>query len=286
MLYQEYKPEVLEKLQKVELEMLRDFAELCEKNNIDYFGVGGTAIGAVRHKGFIPWDDDIDIGFTRKNYEKFISVAKEQYTDKYKLINAETEKNYPLMTSRWIKKGTKFVEEGLRGVDVELGIFLDIYCFDAIADDDKKMRRQGWTAWFWGKLLVLRQVKKPILYFSGFKAGLVRFVCKIVHYMMKIFRISPKFLYKKAKKAAMRYSDEETKRIAYFFDPTPFTSIIDIENVEPTVMYEYSGMNIRMPHKIDAYLSVRYGDYMQLPPEDKRHNHPPYILDFGTENDV
>lgn len=283
MFYKKYEPEVLEKLQKIELEILKDFADLCERNGIDYFGVGGTAIGVMRHGGFIPWDDDIDIGLTRKNYNKFLEVAAKEYPDKYKIINAETTQNYPLTTTRWARRGSKFKEECFKDVDMDNGIFLDLFCFDNIADDEKKMRRQGWTAWFWGKLMILRTIKKPVIYVEGFKAKLILFCSAVGHSLLKLFHISPKFLYRKAMKAARKYEQAETKRVAYFFDPTPFTSIMKIEDIEPTKVYEYSGLKIRFPHKTEAYLEVRYGDYMTLPPEDKRHNHPPYILEFPEE---
>ena len=78
MLYREYDSETLKKLQTLELEILRDFNDLCDKYDIDYFGCGGTAIGAVRHGGFIPWDDDIDVGLLRKDYDKFMKVAADR----------------------------------------------------------------------------------------------------------------------------------------------------------------------------------------------------------------
>ena len=75
-MYGEYEPQVLEKLHSVELLMLKDFMKLCDDNNIEYFAISGTAIGAVRHQGFIPWDDDIDVALLRKDYERFVKVMK------------------------------------------------------------------------------------------------------------------------------------------------------------------------------------------------------------------
>lgn len=281
-LYKEYDEKTLKKLQKLELSILKDFTELCERHGIDYFGCGGTAIGVMRHGGFIPWDDDIDVAMPRKDYERFLDVASREMTDKYEILNPETDPNYPFMTTRWILKGTDFREECLQYVPCRTGIFLDIFCFDNIADDEKAMRRQGWSAWFWGKLLILRSIPTPVLYFDGWKASLVQFACKIVHGFLRLFHVSNKFLYARAKKAAMRYADVDTKRVAYFYDPTPFTSIIDKKNIYPTVKKKYDGLEVRFPSRTEAYLEVRYGDYMTMPPEDKRHNHPPYRLNFGV----
>lgn len=286
MLYREYDADVLKKLQSVELEMLKDFDALCEKYDIDYFGCGGTAIGALRHQGFIPWDDDIDIAFTRENYEKFLSVADKEYPGKYKVLNAETDSNYVLMTTRWVKCGTRFQEECFKDLDCDFGIFLDLYCFENIPDDDKLMKKQAIKAWFWGKLLVMSGVSRPTLYISGIKKTIVEIIAYIGHWLLKISPISKRFLYQKAKKAATMYRDVDTKRLAYLFDPSLYTSIVVKDNIIPTCKLPYAGMQIRFPGKTETYLKTRYGeDFMTPPPEDKRHNHPPYRLEFEKQND-
>lgn len=282
MLYREYDSETLKKLQTLELEILRDFNDLCDKYDIDYFGCGGTAIGAVRHGGFIPWDDDIDIGFLRKDYEKFLKVAEKEYGNKYSILNAEVDPGYPLMTSRWVLNGTSFKEECFKELDCNFGIFLDLFCFDNIPDDTKKMKKQMWRGWFWGKLMILLAIKKPTVYQQGITQKVIYFISYVMHYALKLFHVSPEYLYKKAKKYATYYEEEKTKRVAFMFDPTPFTSIMNVEDVLPTKSMDYSGIKIRVPNHIEKYLEVRYGgNYMELPPEEKRHNHPPYDLDFG-----
>ena len=287
MLYREYDPEVLQKLQKVELEMLKDFDALCEKHGIDYFGCGGTALGALRHQGFIPWDDDIDIAFTRENYEKFLAVADKEYPGKYKVLNAETDPNYVLMTTRWVKCGTRFQEECFKNLDCDFGIFLDLYCFENIPDDEKLMKRQAKKAWFWGKMLVMSGVSHPTLYATGFKKEIIGAIAFVGHWCLKLVPNAKKLFYKQAKKTATMYAGQDTKRIAYLFDPSLYTSIVVKEQVIPTCKLPYAGMQIRFPGKTEAYLSTRYGaDFMTPPPEDKRHNHPPYILDFGAEDEA
>ena len=286
MLYREYDEDTLKRLQGLLLMMLKDFIELCESENIDYFGVGGTAIGAVRHGGFIPWDDDIDVGMTREHYDRFLEAAKDYKPDIYRVVNGQTDPNYPLPTTRWVLRGTKFKEECFRDLDCELGVFLDLYCFDNIADEEPAMRRQGYRAWFYGKLMILRSISKPVLYLKGWKASLVLAACFLAHHGLRLLRVSPEFLYRKAMGAASTYREEQTARVAYFFDPTPFTTIIRKEHICPTPVLDFNGVPMRFPGKVEEYLKLRYGDYMTLPPPEKRHNHPPAEFDLGPDKEV
>ena len=81
-----YEPEILAKLHKTQIEILEEFERICEKHNLEYFAIYGTAIGAVRHQGFIPWDDDIDVGMLREDYEKFLEIAKKELGEKYQIM--------------------------------------------------------------------------------------------------------------------------------------------------------------------------------------------------------
>ena len=282
MLYKEYDEKTLHRLQQIELEILRDFDELCTENGLSYFGCGGTAIGAVRHHGMIPWDDDIDVGLLRKDYEKFLRIARQKkWRRKYKVVNAATMENYPLMTTRWCSKGTKFKEDALKNIDGDLGIFLDIYCFDNIPDNEVLMKIHGWRSWFWGKMLILYWLDEPVLYFGGILGKAVTGTCKVVHKGMRVLHVSPRWLYRHAKRVSGCYNGQETKRANYLHDPRPFISIVEKKDIFPVQRMEFSGQEICEPADVDAYLSRRFGDYMTMPPEDKRHNHPPYELDLG-----
>ena len=285
MLYKEYDSETLKKLQKIETEILRDFDELCTKHGITYFGCGGTAIGVVRHGGFIPWDDDIDIAMTRKDYEKFLKVAElPEYAEKYKLVNAETVPSYPLMTSRWCRKGTKFKEESLKHVPDELGIFLDIFCFDNIPDNQLMMWIHAWRCWFWGKLLILYWMDTPVLYDSGLVKTLELTGCKIAHKLLRLIPLKPSFYYSRAKKVSKEFYGKKTKRVNYMHDPKPCMSIMNKSDIFPVKKMKFDDLMVSEPKNIEAYLLQRYGEgYMTCPPEDKRHNHPPYELDLGEE---
>ena len=276
-----YDKKVLKKLQKIELGILKEFDKICEDNNLDYFLMGGSALGAVRHKGFIPWDDDIDVGMNRKDYDKFLKLAKKY--KKYTIMNNDNNNKFPLMNTRWGLNGTEYKTEDLKDIPGNFGIFLDIFCFDNIPDDDKLMKKQATKAWFYGKLLVLSGVKKPILYYYGFVAKILRAIFFVSHYVLKLFHVSSRWLYKKAYNEAIKYKNKKTKRFAYMFDPERYTSMLDKDDVFPTKKMKFEDMKARVPNKIERYLEVRYGDYMTLPPEDKRHTHVPYSLKFNDK---
>ena len=279
--YQEYDPETLRRLQRVLRMMLADFDALCRKHGIRYFAGGGTAIGAVRHHGMIPWDDDIDLNLLREDYEKFLSVAETEYGDKYYVLNARKYPGYPLPTTRWCLRGTVFREECMSHLDLPFGIFLDIYAFDPLPDDDRAARRQWRRAWLWGKLLTLRQVPSPVLYVRGFRARLVAAACRIGHAVLKIL-FRPSFLARKAESWARRSEGRpDCARAAWMFDTVPYLSVVDAGASRRTRSVPFDGGTIELAEDCEDYLARRFGDYMTVPPPDRRHNHPPKALDFG-----
>ena len=278
-----YDEKVLKKLQRIELGILKEFDKICNENNLVYFLVGGSAIGVVRHKGFIPWDDDIDVAMPREDYEKFLNIAKEKYSDKYTVINNDTNNRFPLMNTRWGLKGTEYKTEDLKEIPGEFGIFLDIFPQDNVPDEEKKLKKQGTIAWVYGKFLVLSGVKKPVLYYYGFKAKILTLIFFVAHYFLKILHLTSRHFYKRALKYSTMYNNIETKRFGYSFDPHRFTSIMTKSDVFPLKKMEFEGMKVNVPCKIEKYLERRYGDYMTLPPKNKRHTHPPFSLKFNDE---
>lgn len=285
--YKEYEPETLEALQKLLIEMLSDLSFACEKHGIDYFGGGGTAIGAVRHRGIIPWDDDIDISFRYQDQDRLIEAVKKEFGDKYWFGNPELEKGFPYIPLHMCRTGTIFMESVYDDKSFNSGVFLDLYPYFDVYSDRKKAKKQILLAWFWGKMYVLYFASSPVLYITGFKKKLVLAGCKIANKLMHVAHVDPMWFYRKAMKYCTSCMKEgaDSDSIGWFFDPSPYTSIIRKKDVYPTRHLEFSGLNIRFPHDVDKYLTNRYGDYMTLPPENKRHNHPPFLLSIKPRED-
>jgi lipopolysaccharide cholinephosphotransferase len=278
----EYDDATLKKVQQAELGILKDFVKLCDENDITYFGIAGTGIGALRHKGFIPWDDDIDVAMPREDHERFVKIAKEKYSDKYYVLNGVEDENYPLLTTRWILKGTTFIEEPLKNINCNFGIFLDIYPLDKIPDDEKLFKKQARKAFFFSKLLVLRSIPFPVLAFSGVKAKLVHAICAVVHFFLALFHVSKKWLHKKCLAVSTMYNSlPESKRIDFLCDTTAYMNIHYTDGMYPLIELDFEDIKLKFPGNIRDNLTSAYGDYMKLPPVEKRKNHYPYKLDFG-----
>lgn len=282
--FKEYDDFTLKRIQEVELEILKDFMDICDRHGLDYFGIAGTGIGALRHHGFIPWDDDIDVAMPRDDFEKLLPLVEKEMGDKYLIMNAERYPNYPLMTTRMTMRGTKFKEEALKNIDAPLGIFLDLYPLDKVSDNPKEARRQARDAWFWSKILILRSIPFPMLGFSGWKAKIIHAICGLAHLVLSILHVPKTWIYKKAYEAETRSNHyTKTKNLDFFCDTTPYMNLYAVKDIYPLKKLPFEDVELNFPHNLHNNLTGMYGDYMQLPPEEKRKNHYPYELEFFKE---
>lgn len=278
-----YEPEVLAGLQQELLSILDDFIRICEDYHLEYFGIAGTGIGAIRHKGFIPWDDDIDIAMPRGDFEKLLKIVEKKMGDRYLVLNARRDPRYPLMTTRLVKRGTVFIEEVMKDVDCPFGIFLDLYVLDNVADNPILYQLQSWTAWFWSKLMILRCIPRPTLQQTGLKARLIWDVCGMVYGGMKLLHISPEWLRDRCEAECRRYNKKKTARMAFLPDTSPYWNVVDKRKYHPLKKLEFEGRRLNFPANIEEMLTNMYGDFMVLPPEEKRKTHYPYKLSFSNE---
>lgn len=277
-----YDEQQLRKLQLVELEILKDFITICEKYKLPYFATGGTAIGALRHQGFIPWDDDIDVCMLREDYVKFMKVGPKEMGDKYIFMSTETEKRYPLMFGKMVKKGTKFIEEAYQQANYPLGIYIDIFPYDRTSENKRLRKKYQKKTWIWARLQVLTLIPNPNFpqNISGWKKKIAQCGCKLLHTLFKVFRITPQICTNKYLKWATYCKENSDLYIDYSYLYGE-NLMIRTKNSFPTEKVKFEDIEVALVKNFDDFLRPEYGDYMIMPPEDERHNHYALLIDFG-----
>ncbi|MGN0343229.1 MAG: phosphorylcholine transferase LicD [Roseburia sp.] len=279
--YIEYQSDQLEKVHRAELTIYKEFARICDKHNLPYFFVYGSLIGVVRHQGFIPWDDDLDVGMLREDYDKFMEIAPKELGDRFFLQNLETDPCYHLAFAKVRMNGTRFVEGQISDSDMHLGIYMDIFPFDQLLEGAagvKQVRKVN----FWRFLSVAKRVKQPQIVGNGFIFSCGRAAWRILYYGMKIFHVSPKYLDRKLDQAS-RMGNGSDSRYVTLMCSMPMESRMTRADMFPLQEMPFEDLMVKVPANYDEHLTHMYGDYMQLPPKEKRVNHMPVELDLGDE---
>ena len=285
-----YTPETLRKLWDVEEDIYQEFTRICDKYDLRYFCAYGTALGAIRHQGFIPWDDDMDMGMPREDYETFLKVAPAELGEKYELLEARRTKGYVLPFAKLTRKDTTFVEATDQDRTYHSGIFIDIFPFDLIHEDKQRRNKVLHRAWILARLCVLSEYKHPKLPqgMSPAMRTVAHLGCSVIHYGLRLLGQSNKKLHQRyvdtlAKPAQEGCCKLYTDAVLYRFEDNYGQEDVcyAADTLFPAATVPYDGMTVAVPGDWHTYLRRTYGDYMELPPEDKRHCHFPSVLDFG-----
>lgn len=266
----------LPKLHNCQLIIAREIKRICDKHNIRYFIIAGTLLGAVRHGGFIPWDDDMDVGMLREDYEKFLKVAKTELGEEFFLQTPETDKNYGLPFAKILLNGTVLVE-ATAGSNAKKGIFVDVFPFDVAPENEADRENHNKKTYFYKRLL-LAKLNYNVCAKNDYVKRAVYFVLKI----MSAFYSHDK-LVKKLESEITRYNNSKTEDIVNIGGAYGYKKeTIKADWVRDTVEIPFEDMTISAPVDYIKYLETFYGDYMTPPPEDKRYNrHSVTELDFG-----
>jgi lipopolysaccharide cholinephosphotransferase len=276
-----YPADALNRLQETEREILAVIDKLCRENGIDYFIDGGTLLGAIRHGGFIPWDDDVDLGMPKDDYDRFCELAPTLLPDGYSLHTSANTEGFSPLWVKVFKDGTRFIDDNCAEAGCGQGIFVDIFPFcrlDANADVAQEQCRKARMAQLKS---YLKHFSRPKLPASIPLRPLVMLGCKIVHNTIAHTWDSAG-LQGEMDHAFDTSNPSERWTSAVYTDYGTF----DSSTLFPTKDIAFDGLTLRAPHDCDTYLETEYGDYMQLPPEEDRYTHAPLILDFGDGADV
>ena len=266
----DYSPAEIKELQKVILQMAQYFVDFCNKHNLLCYFCGGGCIGAVRHKGFIPWDDDLDFFMPRDDYEKLKSVWKD--TNRYVLLYPTEKYNDHNIFITMRDKNTTMIKPYQKNIDMVHGIAIDIFPLDGFP----KNRLQRWWQVFWGLIYQLYcaqmvpQNHGRLTSFAG-KIGLGLVKSSIIRY--KIW----KFAEKQMSKFSISECDAFTEICA---GPRYMKNKYPKDIFASATFLDFEDTKMPVPVGYDTYLRIVFGDYMKLPPEDKRvTEHEGMIID-------
>lgn len=255
MAIQEYKSEINE-LQKIQLSMLKDFDAVCQKHRISYQLFSGTALGAVRHKGFIPWDDDIDVVMLREDYERFFdSASKELDSNKY-YVQREFSEHWPMFFSKLRLNGTTYIEKyHSHDARIHQGIYIDIFPCDNLSDS-RIMQKLQYIA---SKIVIAKS-----LYARGYETNSTVKKC-----FMQFCRILPTEPFKRL---CIRRNDSSSLKVHTFFGGGKKfeRSIFLREWFEQSVKMRFEDSEFPVSAHYDEMLRVMYGDYMVMPTLEQR----------------
>lgn len=272
-------------VQDIQLEILLEFDRICKKNNIKYCLFAGTLLGAIRHNGFIPWDDDVDVCMLREEYEKFLIACKKDLSDGYFLQDYNTDKNYPHQFAKLRKNNTLYVEERLSDLEIHHGIFIDIFPFDNIEPDKLtgKIQRNLLNI-----LRIINSCRSKALIYST-KNNLKKYLRVCIYYVVKLF---PKNIMDKLiTKIACIFNDKETELVGELSISTS-KDLYNRFSLKKSVFYdtiewEFEGYKFPVPREYDYVLTKNYGDYMTPPPPEKQKPHHYVIkISFDTTSEA
>jgi lipopolysaccharide cholinephosphotransferase len=260
-----FSPEDLRKLQQVELDMLLEADRICEKYNIKYCLCGGTLLGAARHKGFIPWDDDIDIIMLRPEYEKFFEACKTELGKDFFLQDNRTDPYYRWGYAKLRRNGSEYIRAGQEHMHYRTGIFIDIFVLDNVSDNPVLRRIDSTTCFLIRKIMWSEAGK----------------VCSNNPLLRLWYRclsnISTRWLFSVLDSIKNRNNKKKTALVRNMLFPVPkrggfgfyhdwFTNLTKLE---------FENHSLSAPVEYNAYLTVKYNDYMQMPPPEKRQGNAP-----------
>ena len=266
-------------LQLLEYDILRQVKRICDENDITYYLSDGTVLGAVRHKGFIPWDDDVDVAIPRPDYDRFVALARKAFREPYAVLSSEDDAGYIFPFVKIVNRRAK-VRTTTRRNEKIWYVWVDIFPLDVMPDDGLGFRLRKFHLLY----------RRMMYMFSCFDdmVSINRPNRPLIERLLIGFakRTHPdRFLdtrrqIVKLNAALRKLPYEQGTRVISFMGAYKFRSMMDKSVYGKRVEIPFETENFRVPERYDEYLSRLYGDYMKLPPEDQRNQHELELIEI------
>lgn len=271
----------MNKLQQEELNVLVEFDRICRKHDIIYSLSSGTLLGSIRHHGFIPWDDDIDVNMSRSEFNRFEKIVLEELDKDFFYQSFDTEKDHYHAFSKIRSNKVELVEKSTEYLNINHGVWIDIFPYDNIPDDITLRDEQKKEVGFYNKLISLF----VYTFVTDEDKGKKRIIKNIFYHLNRIFyRVNfllPS-LYKKRQYWIEKYNNEKTEYanmlVFNYNDAIYKSTFIRNEVLDSVTSGVFEGHEFLIPTAYDEILTSNYGDYMQLPPESERVSNHEVVL--------
>lgn len=257
----------LHQLKSIELHILREFVRVCDNLNLRYFALGGTLLGAVRHHGFIPWDDDIDVGMLRSDYKIFIEKAQALLPEYYFVQNIYSEPTCPYGFTKIRDSRTAFIESSVKNIKMNHGVFIDVFPLDYYPEKIAAQKVLDLKK----RIFMIRLRKEYTLPAQNQHGKLAEVGLNFAGDMLSLIYPTRKGVIEKQEKL---YSKAPSSRlITNMYGAWGRRETMPADIFEKTIELDFEDIKISAPSKYDAYLTHVYGDYMVPPPEKKQTAH-------------
>ena len=269
---QEVTKELQPRWNAVIIDVLSVFIRICEAQGLRYFCAGGTAIGAVRHQGMIPWDDDIDVFMPRPDYDRFLALAAHSMPEGYEVLSPYATKDYPMYFAKMCNARTTLLEN--ERIPCVFGLYIDIFPLDGACDDVETCYREKRRF----KRLMNKLEAVSTHNSFGEYVGLLtkrrewgRFAVKTVAFCCRSWL--RRWLLKQMDSIAYGHDYVLSSRVVTYSGAYQRQEIYPKAWLETPQMFAFEGLMVNLPHDYDAYLRHFFGDYMTLPPVEQRASH-------------
>lgn len=259
-------------IQLAQLELAKEFKRVCEEHNIKYFMDSGTLLGAVRHKGFIPWDDDMDFAMLRNDYEELLRIAPHAFGRGFFLQTWDNDPYYPYAFAKLRKLGTTFVESAMQHNPAHNELFIDIFPYDSFPKKKLDQIKQGSKIERYRLGYMMKLNVKPWLNHTNMLARVLVYI-KYLPAQIYAFFHEKERLHSLYKEEMIRFNDIETFKVYQQSGGSPYGElVIKRSYFSELCPMKFEDTEFPAPKSYDEYLKSVYGDYLKLPPIKDREN--------------
>lgn len=260
----------IEKIHKTQLEILEAFKSICKKHGLRYYAIGGTLIGVHRHKGFIPWDDDIDLGMPRPDFDKFVALQKE-YPKGYTLTNHENVPEWQFNLCQFVDSESEIIER-LNELPRKCNIWIDIFPIDGMPANQFRRWLHAKHIMYYRYLVQMANLKTQVNVYAN-RPWYEHVVLKLLRYIPMGKMVNVDWALKKMEKVLRKYDFDKSGYAGNMLGRKREYEAVPRSWWNGPVEYPFENTTIASPDGYDAYLTHIYGNYMQMPSEDKRECH-------------